>query len=198
MSRRLPRRLAVALAAVATVFIAACGSSGGNAGNGDVGTGGHDSPENATRGFINALAGFNGSADSFKPVLDWLNPSSRPAVQQGITGLAAQNNGGSFKFYFQSVNVGSASVSSDGIHASVPVGGNLCFASSSSGGAATSSCSSGNSTGANAVKCIKEGGQWYIDGNTFGGGGSGGSGGDSSSSASSSDSPSSSSSSSSS
>ena len=162
----MPRRLAIVLAGAAAAFVAACGG-GGNAGNGGVGNGGHDSPENATKGFINALSGYNGSPDSFKPVLDWINPSSRAAVQQGIAQIPAQ---GSFRFFFQNVNVGNASTSSDGNHASVPVGGGLCIAASVSGASESTSCSSGSSIGNDAVKCVKEGGQWYVDGALFSGG----------------------------
>jgi len=134
----IPRRLAVTLAGLACLLVAACGG-GGNSGNGGVGTGGHDSPENATKGFINALSGYNGSPQSITPILEWLSPSSRPKVQQGLQAFPAQS--GSIRFFFQNVNVGNASVSSDGVHATVPVGGGLCFAVSSSGGTESSSCS---------------------------------------------------------
>lgn len=167
---QIPRRVALVLAGVAAVLVAACGSSGGNSGNGGVGTGGHDSPENATRGFINALSGFNGSSQSLTPVLDWISPSSRSVVQQGLSSIPAGQ--GSIKFFFQNVNVGSAAVSSDGVHASVPVGGGLCVAYSASGLTESTSCSSGTSIGKDAVPCVKENGQWYVDGALFGGGSS--------------------------
>jgi len=165
MVRTAGHRLTATIVAVLAALSAACGSSSGGGGGSN-----HDSPEGAVKGFVDAAKGVT-DLNNLGPLLDWVAPSQRDKVKQGLS--AVQSFGATdLKFAIQVTNfetTGTDIDSSDPNKAKVHVKGTVlvCY-SGTIAGTPVSTCSpssagsaAGGTTG-DTVDTLKEGGQWYV------------------------------------
>ena len=146
-----------AVALLAALLIAGCGSGGGTASSG-----GHDSPQDAAQGFLTALGAYDGSPDSLQRLLDWVPPSKRSAAQQSFSGLGAA--GGSTRFQLANVSIGSATVDGDSATVSVHAVLSICV-TGTVGTQSFSTCPPApvSPNGSfDTLTCVREQGQWYV------------------------------------
>jgi hypothetical protein len=174
MLRSARRLLGPSGAATLAALVAVAGLLTG-CGSGTTTTGGHDSPQGAAQGFLNALGAYDGSPTSLQRLLDWVPPSKRSAAQESFSGLGAA--GGSTRFQLADVSIGSATVTGDTATVSVHAMLSICV-TGTVGSQSYSTCPPApvSPNGSfDTLTCVREQGQWYVaDYSASGGGGSGG------------------------